>query len=373
MKLLFVTARWDPKDPDSGAGVNYNAYTALKGWADQIQIAGPFNIKLTIFERCVDKAARIFTKKRFIKFYPSYVNQSNLKVQEIMEKTKPDILFSKASIPLVKIQLSAPLIYMCDSTVKWIKNEWPHFSKLGFWFMERWEKKVIDKAAHIITFSEANAKVLIHQYKKPENQITVHPIPSSLPLVFCNYKEKPLKDSLRLILVGKTYHGKGVDIAIEATEILNKRGIPTELKIVGQKGTSSSQVKYMGFYSKKDPEQLDAYLENYRWAHFMIFPSRFDAAGIVLSEAAGFGIPTITNAAGGLATTVKDGVSGEVLPKDSPAQSYANRLEFYWNHPKEYQSLCESTYKRYQVELTWDALGNRLQQIILNVLRETSN
>ncbi len=30
MKLLFVAARWDPQNPDSGSGVNYNAFMELK-------------------------------------------------------------------------------------------------------------------------------------------------------------------------------------------------------------------------------------------------------------------------------------------------------------------------------------------------------
>ena len=375
MKILYVTARWDPKDPDSGAGVNYNAFMALKGWADQIQIAGPYNIKLTLFERFIEKAASIFTKKRLIKFYPSYLRNSNAMVQALVDEYKPDVIFSKSSVPLSNVRISTPFIYMCDSTVKWVTENWPIFTKLGLKVMKRWERKTIKKASHIISFSQANADILQTYYNIPSRKITVHPIPSSLPHDDDNFQPKPIGSGypLRLLLVGKEYHRKGVDVAIEATQQLNAAGISTELRIVGQDNENSNHVCFMGLYKKKDPVQLKKYMDNYRWAHFLLFPSRFDAAGIVPSEAAGFGVPTITNAAGGLATTVKDGVSGEVLPKDSPAQSYANRLEFYWNHPKEYQSLCESTYKRYQVELTWDALGNRLQQIILNVLRETSN
>lgn len=366
MKLLFVTARWDPRDPDSGSGVNYNAYNELQDRIEEIKIAGPFQSDLTFFEKGIRKITGVFQKKRFIKFYPSYVRNSNAAVQKIMDEYQPDAIFAKASIPLVNVKLSAPLIYICDSTVKWTTDNWPLFSPLGMKMMERWEKKVIEKASHIITFSQANADVLLQYYKIPVKQITVHPIPSSLPHHDDDFQEKPIRDgnSLKLLLVGKDYHGKGVDIAIETTRQLNTAGIPAELRVVGQNNEDSDHVTFKGLYEKKDPAQLAAYMDNYRWAHFLLFPSRFDAAGIVPSEAAGFGVPTITNAAGGIATTVEDGVSGVVLAKHSPAPEYSRVIQYYWQHPEDYQALCRSTYARYKRDLNWTALGDLLYTII---------
>ena len=181
MKLLFVAARWDPRDADSGSGLDFNAYMELKDRVDEIETVGPFKSNLSLMERIVRKLSSILSKKRLIKFYPSYVKESNAVVQKAVDSTKPDIIFSKSSIPLVNVSLSAPLIYMCDSTVKWVTDNWPPFSKIGLRIMERWEKKVILKAAHIITFSQANADVLENYYKIPTERITVHPVPSSLP------------------------------------------------------------------------------------------------------------------------------------------------------------------------------------------------
>ncbi len=366
MKLLFVAARWDPKNPDSGSGLDFNAYMALKDRIEEIEIVGPFKSSLTFPERVIRKVTGKLLKKRLIKFYPSYLKESNAIVQKAMDTYQPDIIFSKSSVPLVNVTLSAPLIYMCDSSVKWVTDNWPIFSKFGLKIMERWEKEVILKAAHIITFSQANADVLENYYKIPKERITVHPVPSSLPHKKDDLQPKPMdKDQpIHLLLVGKEFHRKGVDIAIDATKQLNDQGIPTELHIVGQDGQNSENITYMGLYKKEDPEQLVQYMENYRWAHFFMFPSRFDAAGIVPSEAAGFGVPTITNAAGGIATTVKDKVSGIVLEKHSPGSEYARVIEHYRNHPDEYQALCRSTYERYLTELNWNALGDKIFSLI---------
>lgn len=370
MKILYVTARWDPKDPDSGAGVNFFAYKTLQTMFDEISICGPFDVQPTLIERGITRIARNLTKKRLIKFYPSYIHYSNREVTKALTKYQPDVIVSKASIPLVNVKLNAPLVYLCDSSVKWVKKEWPHFSKLGFWFMEVWERRVINKASHIITFSDANADILKSHYQKPESQITVHPIPSAIPHEFCSFDDKSISPDqpVHLLLVGKTYEGKGVDIAIETTRFCNQNGIPAQLRIVGQQGVDSENIRFMGYYNKNDPQQLEQYIDNYRWAHFLIFPSRFDAAGIVPSEAAGFGVPTITNAAGGIPTTVEHGQSGVVLEKHSPPEEYFKAVQHFIDNPLEYQRLRQSTFQRYQTSLNWQVFGERLNTIIQNVV-----
>jgi glycosyltransferase involved in cell wall biosynthesis len=372
MRILYVTARWDPQDPDSGAGVNFNTFSALKLWTKDIDIAGPFEVDPTLVEKGITRVARFLTKKRLVKFYPSYVNQSNREVERKINEYQPDVIVSKASIPLVNVKLQIPLIYLCDSSVYWVKNEWPHFSKLGFWLMEKWEAKVINKASHIITFSQANADVLHKYYKKPENKITVHPIPSSLPQNMCNFTGKRLDPNqpIHLLLVGKTYHGKGVDIAIKACQLCNDNGIHAQLRIVGQDGPAGEHIQFMGLFAKKDPQQLQEYIDQYRWAHFLIFPSRFDAAGIVPSEAAGFGVPTITNNAGGLSTTVTDGVTGVVLKKHSSAEAYFKTIQHYMNHPSEYEDLCRTTYQHYQSTLNWDVFGHLIKDVITQTVQD---
>ena len=366
MKLLFVAARWNPQNPDSGSGVNYNAYMELKDRMDDIRIVGPFQSNLTFPERVVRKIFERPGKHRLIKFYPSYLRRSNRTVQDVMDAYQPDVIFSKSSIPLVNVELNAPLVYMCDSTVKWTADNWPLFSPLGLKVMEKWEAKVIRKAARIITFSQANADVLTGYYQIPAEKITVHPIPSSLPHEEDDFQPNPLipGEKVNLLLVGKEFHRKGVDIAMETVRGLNAQGIPAELRIVGQDNENAENITFAGLLSKNDPAQQKAYMDNYRWAHFLLFPSRFDAAGIVPSEAAGFGVPTITNAAGGIETTVRDGISGIVLPKHSPAAAYIEVIQHYLAHPEAYDALRQSTYARYLAELNWPALGDTLSALI---------
>ena len=119
----------------------------------------------------------------------------------------------------------------------------------------------------------------------------------------------------------------------------------------------------MGLYNKTIPEELEGYVANYQWANFLLHPARFEAAGIVPAEAAAFGVPTLTNDAGGLATTVADGVSGVVFPKDSPADVYVSKIVELINDPAATQQLVKTTKARFEQELNWLAAGDRIYQV----------
>ncbi len=201
----------------------------------------------------------------------------------------------------------------------------------------------------------------------------MYPCPASIPKQVIP-SEIPVKemDPFKILLVGRDFDRKGVDIAIETVRILNREGVPAQLKIVGLVGQSDSQVKFMGLYNKTRPEELQAYADNYRWANFLLHPARFEAAGIAPAEAAAFGVPTLTNNVGGLATTVADGVSGVVLPKHSPASEYARVCRQYAADPAAYRQLCLSTRRRYDRELNWDVLARKLYDICQVAARQSA-
>ena len=126
----------------------------------------------------------------------------------------------------------------------------------------------------------------------------------------------------------------------------------------------------MGSFKKTDEQALNNYADQYRWAHFLLHPARYDSAPIVTAEAAAFGVPTLTNAVGGIATTVQDGVSGKVLPALSPAEEYVKLIRYYVEHPDEYRKLRLSSRERYERELNWKVVGDSVVGVIRQVVAE---
>ena len=150
--------------------------------------------------------------------------------------------------------------------------------------------------------------------------------------------------------MGREYHRKGIDVALDVVEQLNENGVLAELRVCGLEGEDTAYAKFVGLFRKSVPEELEQYIALYHWAHFLIHPARFEPAGIVPGEAAAFGTPTITNDVGGLATTVEHGESGIVLPGGSPPEAYVEAIIGLVNNPKRYYDLSARTRQRYERE-----------------------
>ncbi|MGD2027909.1 MAG: glycosyltransferase family 4 protein [Anaerolineales bacterium] len=361
MKVLFIADRHDPHDHDAGSGVDYMIYQAMEQKGLEIAVVGPFRIQPNLAERIYHRIHRQFIEKRAVKYPLSYLKETAEQVKVAIQKENPDVLFTKHAATLAYCKFSAPLAYLTDTTLKGGQEQWPIFTGWAYKRMLAWESRVIQKSSQVITNSHWSAGILRDFYRVPDENISVYPNPASIPEKVMPgeivYEERDF-NPIRLLLVGREYYRKGVDIAIDVVRMLNKRGFKTDLRVVGLDGQDKPNVRFMGLYKKTIPEELSAYVENYRWANFLIHPARFEAAGIVPGEAAAFGVPTITNSAGGLATTVADGVSGVVLPKGSPAEAYVETILRYVNDEDAYLLLSRTSRKRYETELNWKYAGN---------------
>jgi glycosyltransferase involved in cell wall biosynthesis len=238
------------------------------------------------------------------------------------------------------------------------------------------EKLAFRNSARVLTNSTWSKRVIADNYGVSPSKIDTFILPSALPARVIPERVdvtgwKKLDAPFRLLLVGRDTNPprKGIPIAIEVVHQLNAAGLPAELTICGTQGQSDQYIKYAGPFTKSIPEQLDKYVDLYRQAHLLIHPAIFEAAGIVPSEAAAFGTPTITNDAGGLATTVADGESGIVLPTWSAPDAYVKAILELVNNPSSYYVLCQKARARYERELNWDCTGKWMA----DVLRKTGN
>ena len=55
-------------------------------------------------------------------------------------------------------------------------------------------------------------------------------------------------------------------------------------------------------------------------AHFLIYPTKADAMGMALSEAAAFGVPALASNVGGIADIVKTNITGQTFAVDSASK-----------------------------------------------------
>ncbi len=373
MKILYVATHDNPLDLNAGSGSDYQIYHALLRNGAEIRLVGPFKDIPSFFEKTYRKAHRLVSKRRFAKYSIAYLRQIGRAVDEAAVSYKPDVVFTINTVSMVFCQNDYPLACRLDTSLKGSHDQWPIFSEFEYRRMLAWEKISISRARLLITYSEWSAGVLQEYYRVPRERILVIPDPASLPADVVpqqmDFYPKSMKP-LHLLLVGREFDRKGIDIAIHTVELLNSSGVPAELHIVGLKKVDTPHVRYMGLFNKTVESQLQGYVEQYKWAHFLLHPSRFDPGGIVASEAAAFGVPTITNDGGGMATTVKHNISGYVLPQNSPAEEYAAVIRKAISDPKGCAELRRTTRQRYDAELNWGVSGKLLFQSIQKIAGE---
>lgn len=141
-------------------------------------------------------------------------------------------------------------------------------------------------------------------------------------------KGKIEKEKIKtVVFLGALSRDKGIEDAIKAFSILNKKedyqfwviGKGSEeylshLKNLTRKNGLMGKVVFRGFVSQKKKFELLAK------SHIMVNPSIMEGWGLVNIEASAMGVPVVAYRSPGLVDSVKDGMSGIILTKNTPME-----------------------------------------------------
>ena len=366
MRILYSALRHDPTNPDLASGLDHSFYSAFIRGGAQVKIVGPFAERGTLPERALKRAYVKLTGKRYLKWNVQLVIRSARELSLACREWRPDLIFGLFPPPLAFYVGGSPCVLGIDTTFRGQEALWPLYGRLPLRLLIWQERRAARKSALIIAFSEWSKQDIMAQHGVGSERVLVQPMPSALPEEVVpkheDFRARHMETPLHLLLVGREYERKGIRVAVEATRLLNARGMPAELTICGIPGRPDGPVRYAGPFKKSVPSELGQYAGLYAAADFLIHPAIFEAAGIVPAEAAAFGVPTITNAVGGLATSVADGVSGVVLPPQSPAEAYFEAVARLVRNPSEYTRLSVGARRRYEEEQNWSVAGARVMK-----------
>jgi len=179
-------------------------------------------------------------------------------------------------------------------------------------------------ATHLIVVSESEKKFLI-QEKVISNKKALVLGAGSISGIDFNYhhKSSAMRDHLRsqlgyeendfvFLYVGRLNLDKGIDILLNAFDVIARRYSLVYLLVVGRDEESwdsefkkhefFSKIRYLGF--KQDPRNY------YQIADIICLPSRREGFGMVLLEAAAYGVPSLATRIYGIVDAVVEGKSG---------------------------------------------------------------
>jgi D-inositol-3-phosphate glycosyltransferase len=139
-----------------------------------------------------------------------------------------------------------------------------------------------------------------------------------------------LDDQLQLLYVGRLAPIKGLETLLDAMARLRAAGTRVHLSIVGgdadeplngHEGVLRARLARLDlrgavtFVGAQPQERLRAW---YVAADATVLPSHYESFGMVAMEAMACGIPVVASRVGGLQTTVRDGVTGLLVPDHDP-------------------------------------------------------
>jgi D-inositol-3-phosphate glycosyltransferase len=205
------------------------------------------------------------------------------------------------------------------------------------------EARIVARADRIVAANAEERAQLVREYGADPARIAVIPCGVDTRLVApgdaaAERAALGLADAPLLLYVGRLAPIKGLDTLLDAVGLLHRRGIAARLLIVGGEADEPldghetrlrAQIERLGlrdavrFVGAQPQETLRAY---YVAADALVLPSYYESFGMVALEAMACGTPVIASRVGGLPTTVRDGVTGFLVPEGDVA-ALAARLD----------------------------------------------
>jgi len=252
------------------------------------------------------------------------------------------------------------------------------FNKLGM-LTETFMLK-LNKNDLTITVSESTKKDL-EAVGYDSNKIKISPI----GLDFKVWKEEDFlnKESVQtFIYVGRFAKYKGIDICITAFGELKKIYHNAKLWIVGKKddeyinhsltpictqynlsygnSTENKDIVYYGFVTE------DKKLELMSRAHVLLIPSIREGWGVIITQAAAVGTPSIVFNSPGLIDAVNFGKAGYIATKNN-CQGIVEIMEDTIKNQMKYEEIRRRTHE-FSKNFKWEYTGRQFTEIILNNL-----
>jgi glycosyltransferase involved in cell wall biosynthesis len=386
MRVGFIT-EFDPKNKKefrkAWSGIFWHMLREFERQGIKIKYLGPVNqdILAKLISKSIELINRLGIKPPIKALYNPYILKRMAKrAKQFIHNKKIDVILTQSSVIMAHFKSNIPIVYWRDANFADLYGTYEGYTNIHpisiKWAYEH-EKIAMNNVTLNIFSSECSYKTATKVYNIHPSKVVVIPYGANHEYKLTkkdiqHFIKNRSKDRYHLLFIGKDWKRKGADIAIEICKLLNRRGIPTTLDIVGYNFETDSEIPpyvnthgFIDKYSPKGRQKMRKLLEN---THFLIHPARAEAYGCVLCEACSFGVPCITTSVGGIPTIIKNGKNGYLFPTDSSASLYADCIEKNFSNYEDYIKLAENSFKEYEKRLNWPIAVSRVIRLIQRII-----
>lgn len=300
------------------------------------------------------------------RFYiENYCRTEGKILSDLINKGNFDIVITSTYHFCAYLNTKIPIIYYADLTYAFYKRFFDIKDDNYDHIAESTEKFCLNNATAILYPTEWARDSAIAQYKIPKEKTHVIEFGANIPDQ--DYVMIPNTSPIcNLLFVGRHWKNKGGDIILEAYRILKLNGFHCSLTIVGCRppyNVDDSGITIYEWLDKSNPQDLETYLNLLQKSHFLVLPTRFEAYGIVLCEAAAYGTPCIVADVGGTSQPVRHLYNGILMAQDSSPNEYAQIIKDTYNNIPLYENLSKQSLSEYQQRLNWNVWTDKVTAI----------
>jgi len=382
IRVAYVTL-YDANDITMMSGTGYHIARSLEAQGCALQYIGPLkrqyhpvNIARYLWNRYVrctnDHPQR---DPAFLRYYARQVERE-------LAQGDAQVVLGSGGLPLAYLETDLPIVVWTDCTFATLLNYYPKFSNLSARTVRNGhaaDRNLYRRCSRAIFPSRWAADSAIHDYNFPPDRVTIVSRGANVPDELSDaeverFIEARPHDRCRLLFIGVDWFRKGGDIALEVAEILNKRGLPTELLVVGAEPVTDDPlpdfIQPLGRIAKSTEAGMRRFVELLGQSHFVIVPSRAEAYGIVFCEAAAYGVPSLATRTGGIPWSVREGVTGHLFDLNAPAEHYADTIADLFQDHQAYQRLALGALHDHRQRTTWKVAGAAARRVLEQAIHD---
>lgn len=366
MKIAFLSSL-DPADVHSWSGTLYHMYKTISKKHEVTWIGNKELAEVYLFH-IANMGETHFTPEKYALLLGKLLTDR-------LENDFYDLIICRDSFLYAYLITDIPLVFIGDTTFR-LFNEYLGIKDADFISLsETIERAALQKADLLFFSSEWAQKSAIEHYQVSSEKVHVIEFGANIESVSHREIEIPSPDNCNLLFIGTNWKMKGGDKALEAYEILRKKGIHCTLTIVGSKppfDIEDKNIKVYPFIDKATEEGQKLFQKLFMQSHFLIVPTLFDCYGIVFCEAAAYGMLSLASDTGGVNQIIKDGKNGFLFSVQAEAFEYADKIMEIINRNLYTEFSCRIA-EDFQRRLNWNIWYEKTKKIVEKLMSEKND
>jgi glycosyltransferase involved in cell wall biosynthesis len=369
VRVAYVTT-YDSSDVRAWSGLGYYISRCLELAGSTVERVGPLDRRIGLRARFRQVEAKLQRREYAFDRDPDVVDAYAAQTTLLLESNSCDLVFSPGTIPVARLNSSLPVAFWCDATFGAMLRHYPDYrllSKRAIRSGMELETRALAGASIACYASEWAARSAVEEHGADPERVEVAPFGANMPIdhdreAVVELVRRRATDSCRLLWVGVDWARKGGDRAIDIARVLNERGLPTELDIVGctPRGPQPPWVRVHGFVDKATDSGMALLRHLYELTHVLVHPATAECFGVVFCEAAAHGVLSAAPRVGGIPSAVREGVTGALFERGASADEYADYVWRLLEDRRIYETAAIRAFDEYQRLLSWDVQAKRL-------------